>query len=140
MKKNIIDKDFGYLVYVEDLDDNAYWAGSTQLQNHESDIRFEAHENGPTIMQREFFKNIKQEYLELISKIYKVLPKKLKENKQLANISYFIQHFTPKALLIPRVDLGKRNWSITFQSTQNEKHFLDVEFKDLEPKKSILEK
>ena len=141
MEKCIIDKDFGLLTYLEMPDGDAFWIGLTLLRNYKTDIHFRAHDvDGPTIYQREFFRQIEKTYLKLTSKIYDVLPKKMKEDKQLAESLYFSEHFIPKAILIPNFEIENRYWSMTLQSTVNNKHFLVVEFDGFEPNKSILEK
>jgi hypothetical protein len=141
MEKCIIDKDFGHLTYLEMPNGDTYWTGLTLLRNYKTDIHFRAHDvYCPTINQREFFRQIEKTYLELISKIYDVLPNKMKEDKQLAESLYFSEHFIPKAILIPGLEIQNRNWSMTLQSTVNKKHFLVVEFDGFVPKKSFLEK
>jgi hypothetical protein len=67
------------------------------------------------------------------------LPKGLKQNKQLADSAYFVEHFKPKAILISK-DIENATWSLTLQSMENKKHFLCVDFKGFVAIKSFLEK
>lgn len=139
MTQTIVDKEFGILQFVEDFDGNGFWVGKTHFNDREVDIHFETSVDCPTASQRKFLKYVNNTYEEIISNIYKVLPKKLKGNDQLAESAYFVEYFKPKAISIPDEDFESASWSMTFESMENKKHFLCVDFKGFLAKKSFLE-
>lgn len=137
----IIDKDFGFLQYVESLEGNAFWAGKLLFRKTNIDIFFEASEKNPSTEQRVFFKSIEKGYEALVSSIYTVLPKSLKADKLLINKEYFLKQFSPKAIMILRIsDNITQKWSMTWQSQVNTMHFLSVDFDGFKPLRALLEK
>jgi hypothetical protein len=139
MIQSIVDKEFGILQHVEDFNGNAFWSGKTTFKSREVDIHFEISTDSPTSKQRDFLKQVDVKYEELVCNVYDVLPKGLKQNKQLADSAYFVEHFKPKAILISK-DIENATWSLTLQSMENKKHFLCVDFKGFVAIKSFLEK
>ena len=139
MTQPIVDKEFGILQHVEDFSGNAFWFGKAQFKNREVDIHLETTTDSPTSKQRDLLKQVDIEYHEIVSNIYNVLPKDLKQNNQLADSAYFVEHFKPKAILISK-DFENAAWSLTLQSMDNKKHFLCVDFKGFLAIRSFLEK
>ena len=140
MAATIIDKQFGILHYVEDFEGNAFWSGKSVFKNYNIDIHFEALEENPSARQRDFLKSIDDLYDDIVPGIYSVLPKMLKEDKLLIDEEHFSGMFKPKAIMILKVKNNVFEWSMTWQSLINPKHFLSVDFKEFKPIKSLLEK
>ncbi len=140
MEKQIVDDQFGLLTFLEDLDSNYFWCGKAMFNNQNIDIHIPILDKYPAGSQKNWFKEIHSSYKIWLPKIFKILPDKLKAEYNFIDFYHFEKHFIPKAILIPKLDKGDSDWSITFQSLDNKKHFLCVNFEDTIPVKAFLEK
>lgn len=123
--------DLGYTTF-KDSSKNFY-DGEVKFQDTEIGIIINADRYGPTLEQKEFFKKLDDNYLEIKEKIIlPLLRKKLEHNIKDSGLENFDSEFNFDGILIGKINNGKTEWSITYDSKPM-KHYVSIDFIGMHP-------
>jgi hypothetical protein len=133
-KPKFIDDLFGELGYTTLKDSSKnFYDGETKFQGEEIGISIVADENGPTIEQKEFFKELDNEYSDIKEKvIIPFLKKELEENVISSGIDNFDAEFEFDGISIGKTKKGITEWSISYYSKPM-RHSVSIDFIGMKP-------
>ncbi|MEN8194530.1 MAG: hypothetical protein ABFS12_17050 [Bacteroidota bacterium] len=126
---------FGELRYTTFKDSSKnFYDGSALFQGQEIGISVDADENGPTNLQKDFFKNLDNNYEEIKNKIIiPFLRKELAENIENSGIDNFDKEFSFDGIHLGKFKDDKTEWSITYDSNPMS-HYVSIDFEGMTPR------
>jgi hypothetical protein len=139
-KKNpkFIDEVFGALSYTTFRDKSKnFYEGTVSFDSQQCGIDLDADENGPTVEQKCFFKELADNYPQLKREVLTPFL-----NKELADwtgneiINDFDKEFELDGISLPIIDGKPVHWSLTLYSNKI-KHFVTIDFAEWEPKVGV---
>lgn len=126
---------FGELGYTTFKDSSKnFYEGSVIFQAQEIGICIDADENGPSNLQKDFFKRLDNEYDEIKNTIIiPFLRKELEEYIENSGIDNFVKEFSFDGIQLGVYSGDDTEWSITYDSNPL-KHYVSIDFEGMTPK------
>jgi len=129
--------ELGYTTFKDSLKN--FYDGEVNFQGKLIGINIEADENGPTNGQKEFFKKLDKGYSHIEQNI--ILPflkEELEDNVEDAGLNNFANAFEFDGISIGRINSGKTEWSITYDSKRM-RHYVSIDFEEMKPMHMIID-
>jgi hypothetical protein len=142
-KPTIIQDDyFGRLRYMDFKDPSkGYFEGKGIFKPYNIEIEYliEADKSGPTINQREFYKNLEVNFDKYIEAITPLITDEFSNWVEGFEIFDFKKEFELVAVTIPRFTTTPLIWDMSFTTIHDKDHHVTVDFEDDEPKNIMID-
>lgn len=137
-KPKYVDELFGELGYTTFKDKSKnFYDGTITFDAQQCGINIDADENGPTIDQKSFFKELCDKYPSLKKDvIVPFLNKELEEWSGNSPISDFDKEFELDGISLPAIHAKAVQWSLTLYYTKIE-HYVTIEFTEWQPNSGV---
>ena len=138
-KQKFVDELFGELGYTTFRDKSKnFYEGTITVDKQQCGITLDADENGPTIEQKEFFREICDKYPSLKKDILlPFLNKELEEWTENNQILDFDKEFELDGISLPVIKGRPVNWTLTLSSTMIQ-HWVTIDFVEWQPQPDVL--
>ena len=134
--KTIQDDFFGNLAFIEIKNNpsQSYFEGNRWFSPIQKEVEYliTADPIGPSLQQRDFYKNVETNYKDLINKARPLIEQEFRNWKEHFEIQDFEKEFKLVNLSIPRLDIKELIWDMSFETVHDENHLVTVNFKDFE--------
>jgi hypothetical protein len=134
--KSIEDDFFGKMIFIEphfECRRNFYPTDSI------IEIGIDGVESGPTIRQKDFFKNIEEKYPDIVKSISPLIEDEFRNWKEEFQIKDFKKEFKPVYLYIPTCESSPVIWEIAFESEHDLNHHFTITMNDFDAKEILID-
>ncbi|MEO6253812.1 MAG: hypothetical protein ABIO79_10925 [Ferruginibacter sp.] len=142
-KPTIIHDDyFGSLRFVDFTDPSKnYFEGKGLFEptNTETEYLIQANVEGPTDKQKEFYREVQNNFEQYIAKIKPLIENEFRNWKDDFKIKDFTKEFTLVCISIPRPDSSPLKWDMAFTTIHDSNHHVTIDFLGTEPESILID-
>lgn len=141
--QKIDDNFFGKMIFLDDKKNplKSYFECSRHFKpiNKVIDIGIEGDIIGPTKLQKDFFREIEENYDKITSTIKPIIEDEFRNWKEDFEIIDFKKEFKAVYLFLPRCEKEPKIWEIAFESSHDLDHTFTVTMKDLKATEVLID-